>query len=109
MKRSPTTYSRREIVSYLAGTATLGARPWLMSREGARVATGAPCDEQLLKYLQEVVLRTPESVDALLLGPHGTSHAGTILNWDMFLRTGGCVTAWVGPSVRIPTDLTEPG
>lgn len=68
MKRSPSIYSRREIVGLLAGTAALGARPWLMSRDGARAGTAAQCDAKLLKYLQEVALRTPENVDALLLG-----------------------------------------
>jgi len=68
MKGNPATHSRREIVGFLAGAATLGARPWWMSRERSRVLTGAPCGEQLLEYLKEMTLRTPESVDSLLLG-----------------------------------------
>src|SRR5262245_50462868 len=68
MRRSPTIYSRREMLGYLAGAATLGAGPWLTSRRGDRFAAGAPCTAELVEYLKEMVLRTPESVDALLLG-----------------------------------------
>jgi hypothetical protein len=67
MKRAGT-YSRREILGYLAGTATLGAGPWFRSREDPRLLGGAPCGEPVLTYLKEMALRTPDSVDALLLG-----------------------------------------